>query len=143
KRHLSRELLAALVLLAPLLILFFPVTFGDRTLLPVENLYQWEPFKSLAREQRVPPPHNALISDLVLETLPWKRFLVEALRHGELPLWNPNTFAGAPFLASGQHSAMYPPSWLFLAMPIERAIGFYTLLNLWLGGAVLYLYLRV
>lgn len=143
RRHIWRDLAAALSLLAPLLCLFFPVTFGGRTLLPVENIYQWEPWRSFARAQGVPPPHNPLLSDLVLETLPWKRFLVEALRNGELPLWNPYTFGGAPFLAAGQHSALYPPAWLFLVMPAERAIGFYTLLNLCLGGLFLYTFLRV
>jgi hypothetical protein len=36
---------------------------------------------------------------------------------GELPLWNPHTFAGMPLLAAIQPGALYPPNWLFAALP--------------------------
>jgi hypothetical protein len=101
-----RDLLVLLVLLALPLILFWPVTLGSKTLIPADNLYQWEPYRTFAAPRGVPlPPHNELLSDLVLENLPWKQFTVESLQAREVPLWNPYLFAGA---VSGRGTALGP-----------------------------------
>ncbi|MEJ2210692.1 MAG: hypothetical protein P8129_16865, partial [Anaerolineae bacterium] len=132
-----------LLLLLPLLFLW-PVTLGSRTLLPADNVYQWQPYQAFAAEQGVPlPPHNELLSDLVLENLVWKQFIVDSLRSGQIPLWNPHLFAGVPFLAAGQHSALYPLSAIFYVLPLARAYGVYTLLQLWLAGVFMYVFVRV
>jgi len=132
-----------LLLLLPL-ILFWPVTVGSRTLIPADNLYQWEPYRTFADQQGVTlPPHNELLSDLVLENLVWKRFIVQSLRAGEVPLWNPYLFAGVPFLAAGQHSALYPFSLLFYLLPLSRAYGWFTVSQLWLAGVFMFLFGRV
>jgi len=133
-----------LLLLALPLILFWPVTVGSKTLIPADNLYQWQPYRSFAIQEGVPsPPHNELLSDLVLENLVWKRFIVQSLQAREIPLWNPYLFAGVPFLAAGQHSALYPLSVLFYVLPLTRAYGLFTVLQLWLAGAFMYLFARV
>jgi O-antigen/teichoic acid export membrane protein len=133
-----------LVLLILPLILFWPVAAGSKTLVPADNLYQWEPYRSLAAGQGVPlPPHNELLSDLVLENLAWKQFIVQSIQAREAPLWNPYLFAGVPFLAAGQHSTLYPLSGLFYVLPLTRAYGIFTVLQLWLAGAFMYLFGRV
>jgi O-antigen/teichoic acid export membrane protein len=137
------ELGALLVLLLLPLLLFWPVTLGSKTLLPADNLYQWEPYRSFAEEQNVPlPPHNELLSDLVLENLVWKQFIVQSIANRELPLWNPYLFAGAPFLAAGQHSALYPLSIVFYILPLIKAYGLFTVLQLWLAGLFMYVFGR-
>src|SRR5258706_11047601 len=83
-----------------------------------------------------------LLSDLVLESLPWKKFIRDSLANGELPLWNPYIFAGAPFLAAGQHSALYPFSVIYYVMPLEKAYGWFTVSQLWLAGVFMYLFMR-
>jgi O-antigen/teichoic acid export membrane protein len=124
-------------------ILFWPVALGDKTLVPADNLYQWEPYRTFAYQQGVPhPPRNELLSDLVLENLVWKRFTVQSLQAGEVPLWNPHLFAGVPFLAAGQHSALYPLSILFYILPPLRTYGLFTVVQLWLAGAFMYLFGR-
>jgi hypothetical protein len=138
------ELGALFLLLVLPLVLFWPVTVGPKTLIPADNLYQWQPYLAYADQQGVAlPSHNELLSDLVLENLAWKQFIVQSLRHGELPLWNPYLFAGVPFLAAGQHSALYPFSVLFYVLPLTRAYGLFTVLQLWLAGAFMYLFGRV
>ena len=128
-----------LVFLILPLILFGPVTLGSRTLIPADNLYQWEPYRSFAGRQGVTlPPHNELLSDLVLENLVWKQFIVESIRARDVPLWNPYLFAGVPFLAAGQHSALYPFSILFYVLPISRAYGVFTVLQFFLAGLFMY-----
>ncbi|MGD2206331.1 MAG: hypothetical protein PVH17_06095, partial [Anaerolineae bacterium] len=137
------DLGALLILLVLPLVLFWPVTVGVKTLLPADNLYQWEPNHTFAVEQGVSlPPHNELLSDLVLENLVWKQFIRQSIQARELPLWNPHLFAGAPFLAAGQHSALYPLSILFYLLPLTRAYGLFTVLQLWLAGAFMYLFAR-
>lgn len=135
-------LIAILLLLAPLL-LFFPQTVGGRTLLPADNLYQWQPYRELAGEAGVGRPHNPLLSDLVLENLPWKQFAREQIAAGEIPLWQPNILGGTPFLAAGQSSMLYPFSVLFLIMPLPAAFGWFTVLQLWLAGLSMMLLVRV
>ena len=139
-----KDLGALLILLILPLLLFGPVTLGSKTLLPADNLYQWEPYRSFAAEQGVTlPPHNELLSDLVLENQVWKQFTVQSLQDGEIPLWNPNLFAGVPFLAAGQHSALYPFSALFYILPLPRAYGLFTVMQLWLAGVFMYTFGRV
>ncbi len=137
------DLGALLVLLILPLVLFWPVAVGQKTLIPADNLYQWEPYRTFADQQGVDlPPHNELLSDLVLENLVWKRFIVQSIQAGEVPLWNPHLFGGVPFLAAGQHSALYPFSALFYVLPLVRAYGLFTVLQLWLAGAFMYVFGR-
>ena len=131
-----------LLLLAPLLWLY-PVTLGGRTALPVDNLAQYAPWDASAAQFGFDAgPHNALISDLVLENYAWQRFVRASVRAGELPLWNPYQFAGAPFLATGQASVLYPPAILFHVLPLPMAYGWYLLLHFALAGVLAYALVR-
>ncbi|MBE2183391.1 MAG: oligosaccharide flippase family protein [Anaerolineae bacterium] len=144
--HWQTLAILALFFILPL-IAFFPQTIGGRTLLPAENLYQYEPYASYRNEtgaEQPPPevPHNHLLSDLVLENVQWKAFILESLREGEIPLWNPHQFSGIPFLASGQQSTLYPFSLLYYILPLPAAYGWFTVLQLWLAGIFMYAFLR-
>jgi O-antigen/teichoic acid export membrane protein len=130
------------LLLLPLL-WFGPVALGGRTLLPADNLFAFEPWAGYAAEHGVTTPHNELLSDLILENYVWKRLIREAIRSRELPLWNPYLFAGIPFLAAGQHSALYPLSVLFYVLPLIRAYGVFTWLQIALAGMCMYGFARV
>jgi hypothetical protein len=135
-------LIVAGFILLPLL-LYGEVTLGGRTMLPADNLFQWAPWATAASQYGVEVPQNSLLSDLILENYAWKRFVLNSVRHGELPLWNPHLFAGLPFLATGQHAAYYPFSLLFLILPLPQAYGWYTVSQLWLAGLWLYVFGRV
>lgn len=135
--------IAALLFILPL-VLFWQVTLGGRTLIPAENLTLFEPWQSAAAELGVSgPPHNDLVSDLVLENYLWKKFILESVQAGEIPLWNPNLFTGVPFLAAGQHSALYPFSLIYYVLPLASAYGWFTVSQLWLAGLLMYVFLRV
>ncbi|MGD2103635.1 MAG: oligosaccharide flippase family protein, partial [Anaerolineae bacterium] len=131
-----------LLLLLPLM-LFGSVALGAKTLLPADILFTFEPYKAAANELGVSYPQNHLLADLVLENLAWKRFLVESIHTRQLPLWDPYIFAGHPFLANGQHSALYPLNVIFYALPLWRAYGIFTWLQLGMAGAFAYLFSRV
>jgi O-antigen/teichoic acid export membrane protein len=128
-------------MLLPLL-LFAPVAFGPKTLIPADALFLFEPFRSAAADLGVTVPQNPLLADLILENYVWKRLLLQALHNREFPLWDPYIFAGHPFLANGQHSGLYPLSIVFYILPLWRAYGVFTWLQLGLAGVWMYLFAR-
>ncbi len=138
--------IAVILLLLLLPVLWFAAqTLGGKTLLPVDNLFTFEPWQSFAAQYGVDVPHNGLISDLILQNRAWKAFLLEALRDGDPAgvLWSPRILAGAPFLAAGQQSALYPLSILFYILPLALAYGIFTWLQLGLAAAGMYMFGRV
>ncbi|MGW8318512.1 MAG: oligosaccharide flippase family protein [Candidatus Promineifilaceae bacterium] len=142
KAYKVDALIVAGFLILPLL-LFGTVTLGSRTMLPADNLFQWQPWFAAADSFDVPYPHNGLLSDLILENYAWKQFIRQAVQERQIPLWNPHIFAGTPFLATGQHSAYYPFSLTFLILPLDKAYGWYTISQLWLAGVFTYFFGRV
>jgi O-antigen/teichoic acid export membrane protein len=142
-RRYQRDLwLVAGFLILPLL-LFGNVTLTGQTMVPADNLFQWQPWQAAAAEFDVDRPQNALITDLVIQNYPWKQFIRQSLSQGEIPLWNPHLFAGMPFLATGQNAGYYPFSIFFLLLPLSQAYGWYTISQLWLAGALAYFLGRV
>ena len=142
-RRLLPTAVAALILLLLPLLLFAPVALGNRTLLPADALFLFEPYRAAAAELGVTRVQNGLVADLILENYAWKRFILQALQNRELPLWDPYIFAGHPFLANGQHSALYPLSLVFYVLPLWRAFGVFAWLQLGLAGLWTYLFARV
>src|SRR3954454_458145 len=143
-RHRARwaDLIALLLLLLLPILWFAPVLFpflNGRTLLPFDNLYSVEPWRSL---QPGLIPHNQLLSDLVLENAVWKLHIRRTLMDGQLPLWNPQLFTGVPFLAAGQASTFYPLSILFYVLPLQVAYGWFTALQVALAGIGFYAWAR-
>ncbi|MBI4631715.1 MAG: hypothetical protein HY740_08390, partial [Chloroflexi bacterium] len=141
-RQHHADLLAALAYLVLPFFLFASVTFGGKTLIPADNLFFIEPWASAKSQFNITTPHNDLVSDLLLENYAWKRFIVDSLKSGELPLWNPHQFAGVPFLAAGQHSALYPFSIIFYVLPIPNAYGWFIVSQFFLAGLFAYIFLR-
>jgi hypothetical protein len=140
----NRLNLRVLLLFVALAAIFFaPVLFADRVLIPFDNLFQFPPWSAFADQFGITTPHNALVSDLVLENYAWKRFIVESLSARELPLWNPYLFAGVPFLAAGQHSAMYPFSALFYILPIAKAYAYFEAIQFVIALLALFWFTRV
>jgi len=106
-----------LVLLAPVTIALVPVlAFYFAGLLPGDAAYQYLPYKAVA---------------------------LEAYRQGELPLWNPYQFGGAPLLADPQNSLLYPAHVLFLILPLHLALAVDQLLHVLLLAVGSYLLLRL
>ncbi len=141
-RRLWRDLACGGALLALPLLIFAPVALGHKTVLPVDALYTFAPYNAAAESQGVTGVQNGLVADLILENYPWKRFLKTAWQTRQLPLWDPYLFAGHPFLANGQHSALYPLTWIFFVLPIPRAFGVFITLQLGLAGISMYIFAR-
>jgi hypothetical protein len=73
---------------------------------------------------------------------PYRDFASAALRSGQLPLWDPYLFMGAPFLANSQAAVLYPLHWPLLWLSVPKQIAWSIVLHLWLAGAGTYLFAR-
>src|SRR4029453_10707981 len=60
---------------------------------------------------------------------PLKLYTAVRLRAGEIPLWNPLSGTGEPWLANAQSGVFYPPTWLFLLRSPALAAGLFLLLH--------------
>jgi hypothetical protein len=66
--------------------------------------------------------------------VPMRHFTAEVLRSGSLPLWNPYSGAGEPWLANPQTAVFYPPALLFVVFPFPFAYMLFLALHLLLLG---------
>jgi hypothetical protein len=68
----------------------------------------------------------------------------EAYRAGELPMWTPDIFMGAPLLANPQLGTYYPPNWLTTPFRAPNAIKISILMHSLLAGlGMIFLYRTV
>ena len=114
--HSLRSWLVSLAVLALLTL----AMFGDVLLKPGD---------------RVLSNHNA---DLFRQFVHWRAFGFAELRHGNLALWNPHLFSGAPFFGGFQSALLYLPNALFLMLPLASAINWSIALHVFLAGAFVY-----
>lgn len=115
------DLVAVLLLAAAALLFFEPVVSGRGWL-----------------------PHGG--GDSVSFLYPNYRFAAASLRDGQIPLWNPFQYAGAPFIADNQSGVFYPVNLLlFLLVPdfSYDAIQWLVILHFFLAGLAMYLCLRL
>lgn len=124
---------------AVLALLFGPVLFAGRTMLPLGYLARTPPFTGLVRGE---PPGNLLQSDLVLQIAPWLERVRESWAAGEWPLWNPLVGAGEPLLGNPQSQAFQPLVWLALPFPVVSGFGVIAALRVLLALVFTWLLLR-
>jgi len=82
-------------------------------------------------------------TDLFLQYYSWRDFGFRELAKGNLALWNPYIFSGAPFFGGMQAGLLYPPNWLFLFLPAAAAINWTVALNIFAIGAFMSFWMRV
>jgi hypothetical protein len=62
----------------------------------------------------------------------------EAFWRGELPLWNPLSQCGLPFLAQWNTLALYPGSLIYLLLPLPWSLNLFNVLHLFWAGLGMY-----
>ena len=81
-----------------------------------------------------------------LESFLWPtyRYAAQTLRAGELPLWNPYLYSGAPFAADNQSGLFYPPNLMLALLPDVpyRAMEWLVVSHVFLAGAGMYVAAR-
>jgi len=78
------------------------------------------------------------VRDFGLFSYPVAFFQRQCFWKGELPWWNPLSCCGLPFLAQLNTLALYPPSLVYLLLPLTWSLPFFCLLHLFLGGMGMY-----
>ncbi len=73
---------------------------------------------------------------------PLAHFQRDCFWHGELPFWDPYNNCGIPFLAQWNTMPLYPPSLIYLTLPLEWSLSFFCLLHLWFAGLGMYFLAR-
>lgn len=86
--------------------------------------------------------HNFLLGDVVNYIYPVKLFMAEAIRRGELPLWNPYTFTGYPFIYNTQAGFFYPFSLFYYWFDGPTAVDATVIGQLVVGAWFMLAYLR-
>ena len=75
-----------------------------------------------------------VVRDYGFFAYPLAHFQQECFRHAELPFWDPYNNCGVPFLAQWNTMPLYPPSLIYLLLPLPWSLSFFCLLHLWFAG---------
>jgi hypothetical protein len=81
-------------------------------------------------------------SDMFLQYFAWREFGFRELAKGNLALWNPHIFSGAPYFGGMQGALLYPPNLLFLVLPTPVAIDWSVALHVFAIGAFMFLWMK-
>ncbi len=84
----------------------------------------------------------SLPRDLSQQFIWWRSFGFEELKKGHLALWDPHLFCGAPFFGGFQSALLYPPNWLFMALPLAFCMNLIMALHVFLAGFFTFLWLQ-
>jgi hypothetical protein len=81
-------------------------------------------------------------TDLASQFVYWRQFGFDHLRAGHLALWDPHVFSGLPFLGDFQSALLYPPNWIYLVLPLAKAINLEIALHVFLFGLFMSIWAR-
>lgn len=81
-------------------------------------------------------------SDLTYYFYPYRYFMVESIKNGIFPLWNPEILMGFPFFATLQPGVFYPLSILYYLLPFNQAFNWFLILHYPLAAFFMYLLCR-
>lgn len=91
----------------------------------------------------VPPVGQVLAGhDMVGYYYVYWEHVRDTLLSGHLPLWEPDTFGGFPFLAQPQQNTFYPPNWINLIVPVRVGVSLYMVAHVWLAAFGMFLFAR-
>lgn len=80
--------------------------------------------------------------DLSRYFYPLRHLMVEQVKSGILPLWNPYIFCGFPLLGSLQVNFFYPLTAIYYFLPFNFAFNYYIILHYFLAACFMYALLR-
>lgn len=135
------DVFACALLAGVVLVLFGRASVTGAVLAPTDSIF-FTPFFADEKPAHLRYPGNPLLFDQVYQFVPWRRFAWETLQAGRLPLWNPHSHAGAPFVATMQAAVFYPINLLLVPLPFEQTLAWSAILKLWIAGTLTYLLAR-
>jgi hypothetical protein len=144
---LARSYLAKfwqLILIICVVVIFFFPVFKGQVPFPGDLLVGQAPFKAEGYLGYAPGgyPNKAQGPDVINEIYPWRYFLVNQLRQGQIPFWNPHNFSGNPQMANFQTAIFYPFNILYLMLPFNLSWTLLIILQPLLAAVFMYLFLK-
>jgi hypothetical protein len=121
------------------LIRLHPLAFASAALLVFALIFWWAHIQHKEVESEIITGSN---SDMYMYHLPVREFAFDRLREGSIPLWNPYTHCGMPFLATYQAALFYPLNFPHWFLPGDSALSLIYLLHIFLAGLFMYLWMR-
>jgi hypothetical protein len=115
--------------------LFGHALLPGRVLAPVDLLMTAYPWRALAPNVT---PANPLLTDVTYLVHPLLLWGAREIREGRLPLWNPQLFAGAPYLANPHTAMFFPLTWLMWLLPAATALTLLAIGKIALVGVATY-----
>ncbi len=88
------------------------------------------------------PVKNAAMPDVITQIYPWRHLSIQIWKSGQIPLWNPYSFAGTPLLANYQSAVLSPFNILFFIFPFVDGWSLLVLLQPLLSGIFTYAFVR-
>src|SRR4051794_18025218 len=138
-----RGVVLLLGLIAPQVLLMGQSLAGKRILLPLDLLRMpgmYLPSQDWSPQQMM--GINTTVTDLVLQLEPDRVFAVREVRSGRVPLWNPNSYCGAPILAANQPAVLAPFRLIDYLWPSPSALAWGRLARVIVAGVGAYLFFR-
>jgi len=132
-------LLLILLFAAITLVFLYDVLIGPNIFLD-RNPARYDPWRAVASASQLQSP--SYWQDSFLTYLPRRTLLSQRMRNGEIPLWNPNILAGAPFLADPLTRVFYTIELLLLLVEPAKAMGLDAPIHILLAMLGMYLFLR-
>ncbi len=138
-----RAVLPLIVLIVIVLGFFYKTLFFGKYPFPGDLLLtQYGPWRHQSYDGYVAgaiPTKNQYF-DVLRELYPWKTVVIDQLKKGELPFWNPYNFSGSPLLANYQSQVFYPFSIVYFLFPQLTAWTIMVILQPILGAIFMYLF---
>jgi hypothetical protein len=131
--------IVALGLVLPQVLLYGPSLIGSKILLPLDLLSIRRFYLPATPAYRSIVPHDIVFTDQVLNYEFSRRFAASEFRAGRLPLWDPFSFAGAPFAHFGKYCPLYVIYYLF---PSPVSLAWIQLFKSVIAGLGAYLFFR-
>jgi hypothetical protein len=137
----SKKDLLALFFLFGLVTLFFANVLFTSKVLVGDDLARYSPWNYYADPETQAPINYEY--DTLLAYYPQILIARQTLSSGSLPFWNPYYLSGLPSLAAAPWLGFfYPPHMLFYVVDPLQAFGYISFIELCLGGAFMYFYLK-
>jgi hypothetical protein len=132
------------IILTGIVLLFFykTIIFGKIPFPGDLLLTQYAPWRHVSYDGYVAGaiPSKNQYFDVLRELYPWKTLVINQLKQGKFPLWNPYNFSGAPLLANYQSQVFYPFALLYLALPQITAWTIMVMIQPIFGSIFMYLF---
>jgi hypothetical protein len=109
---------------------------------PVDHPYISHPLNWMKEQYAIGTPHNALLSDLYGQMIPWRKAVQWSLARGEWPLWNPFILSGDILAAAGQPAPYSPFTLLALLLPVPLGLTFSAAITHFLAALGAFLFAR-